>query len=133
MQQRRTGDGEFWRAVLFGALAGAVITFAALLIFALILTLGNMTDVVAVPFSLCAAAAGAFAGGWVASRIYASRGLVLGAATGGALFLINFLVSAIVSAGGVTNLTLAKLAVIMLSALVGGVFGVNSGAKRKMN
>jgi hypothetical protein len=57
----------------------------------------------------------------------------VGAVTGGVLFLINLLASVAASSGGVTSLTLAKLAVIVLSSAVGGVAGVNKAHKRKIN
>lgn len=131
--QRRGGDSDYIKPIVFGVIAGAAVTFAGLLIFAVILTAGDMSDSVSVPFSLVSAALGALAGGWISARLCGRQGLAVGAVTGGVLFLINLLASVAASSGGVTSLTLAKLAVIVLSSAVGGVAGVNKAHKRKIN
>lgn len=118
--------------VLKGTVIGLIVTFIIIFICAFIFTLRDISESAATPMSGCAVGIGALIGGFVASKSHKKQGLMIGAATGVALFLIMLLVSLFVSKGGFTVATPIRLLISVTAAAIGGILGVNMGKKRKM-
>ena len=76
-------------------------------------------------FATVSAAAGAFAAAWFLARKMGSKGWLIGLAVGFASFALITLASLIINRGSVTGTTLFHLVIIILSAMIGGVLGVN--------
>lgn len=74
---------------------------------------------------------GALVSSFYAAKKTKKRGFLIGLIVGGAVFLIVTLVSLFVDKGSVTLNTLFHFIIIMLSALIGGISGVNQSAKQK--
>ena len=120
------------RPILTGVIAGAIVTFAALLICALLFTIKDFSASAAGPMAAVSAGLGALAAGFAAAKSHKRQGLTIGLAAGMLLFVVVLLVSLFVSESGFTVLTAIKLAVMALASAIGGVIGVNSATKRKM-
>ena len=109
--------------------AGAAVTVTFMLIFAALIVGGDLSDRFIAPAASLATAFGGLTAGFTASKILKSGGLLNGAVTGGALFLLVLIISLFADRGGLTLNTLFNLLIIMLSALIGGILGV--GKKKK--
>ena len=75
--------------------------------------------------------AGALISSFYAAKNTKKRGFLVGLLVGGAVFLIVTLISLFVDKGGVTLNTFFHFIIIMLSALIGGISGVNKSNKQK--
>ena len=120
------------KPVIAGLILGAVVTFLMLMLLAVLLTVKDFPASAAVAFSSIAAGIGAFFSGFLAARIVGRKGLMIGGLTGILLYLIVTLISLAVSAADFTLLSLVKLAIILLAAVIGGVCGVNTRKRRKI-
>lgn len=78
-------------------------------------------------FATVSAAAGAFTSAWFLARKTGAKGWLIGLAVGFAAFAVITLASLIINRGAVTGNTLFHLVIIILSAMIGGVLGVNKG------
>lgn len=118
-------------AVLFGLIAGAAVCFLVLLVLAAVMTSRDLPQGALSPMVTVAGGLGAFVAGWTAARKRGKQGMAIGAGCGSLMFLI-LLIAGLSAGGGLSSLTLVKLAVLVLLASLGGVVGVNRGKKRKM-
>lgn len=120
------------RHTAIGVLAGVVATLLMMLVCALILTLKDFEPSAATPLSNVSVSVGALLAGFITTYIHKSKGLVLGAVSGLALFALISVVALFVNGGNVSINTLFRLIVMTVLSAAGGVFGVNISAKRKM-
>ena len=128
---RASGAKNMVRPVVWGVIVGAVITFLSMLLLAFLLTVQDFPASAAVPLVSVAAGIGSLFAGFTAAKVHGRQGASVGALTGLALFLIVLLISMFVGGGGLSVLTLIKLIIMLLSASIGGIAGVNVGQKRK--
>ena len=115
---------------LISVVLGFVTTFVMMFLFAVISVAGDLPDAFATPFVSIAAAVGSLLSAYFASRRIGSGGMVNGVLCGGLTFIITLLVSLWVDDGGITINTLLNFIIMMLSALIGGVWGVNRKQKQ---
>lgn len=121
------------RGVIFGVLGGSLVTILLTLICSFILLMSGKLPYELLDYiTLAFAGLGAFAGGYIASRIIKSAGLVWGAITGLIMFIIVFIAGFSNQNGGITMLTLYKLLIILLCSSLGGIIGVNKKDKLKI-
>ena len=116
-------------AYIIAVLLGAAITFIFMLAFAAITVSADLSDSFIAPFASLSAATGGLASGFIASKILKSGGLLNGAVTGGILFLIVLIISLFADRGGLSLNTLFNFLIIMLSALLGGIWGISRKKK----
>ena len=121
------------KSVALGTIIALFLTIIILLIFAVIVTAAfDDPDSVLHIFTGAGASLGALAGGFRASRLNGSNGLVVGLFTGCAasivLFIIMLFASESVSASVETDVTFRLVMVLcnIFFACIGGVFAVNS-------
>lgn len=124
-------NNDFWRAVLIGTGVGAVVTTLMLFLMAFVLTLRDFSLSSAAVFSCIALGIGGFVGGFAASKKLGSRGMVIGSVTGAALYVLILIASLIVSESGITAFSLIKAVIVIVSAALGGITGVNLEKKKK--
>ncbi len=117
-------------AYIISVIVGAAATFILMLIFSAIMVGADLPDSFATPFASLSTAVGGLVSGFTASKILKSGGLLNGAVTGGVLFFIILIISLFTDKGGLTLNTLFNFVIIMLSALIGGVWGVNRKKKK---
>lgn len=107
------------------------VTAAFVLAFAFVMYLFEAGYKYAAVFATISIAAGTFFASLYAARNIGSKGFMTGTVIGGLTFLLVTLISLIVDDGGLTYNTLFHFIIIMLSALIGGITGVNRRNNRK--
>lgn len=119
------------RPIGLGALAGAIGCLLVLLMMAALLVAQDVPQTAVSPLALVAVAAGAFIGGFVSARIAGQNGWLMGVSTGLVLFVL------LLVAGGFAlfddpagSQLLLKLAIVLVTAAVGGIVGVNVRKRR---
>ena len=76
-------------------------------------------------------AAGGFAGGYGAARAFRKKGLLIGVAVGVILALILTIAGVIFTQQAPAMQSLSKFAILIASAMIGGILGVNAKQKRR--
>lgn len=117
---------QYAKGLLIGIAVTLVFIFAFALIFLLIKS-GREYAGVAASVSL---AAGAFSSAFLTAKKLGEKGYLVGLIIGGIFFLAVTVISFIVNRSGLTVNSLFKLIIILLSAFIGGVFGVNKSVKK---
>ncbi len=119
-------------ALLTGAAVGALVCALLLAICsAVFVKLGSVPTSAAQTITTAVGAAGAFAAGWSALKLYGSRGLVMGASAGLLLFLSTLIAGIIAKETPDTAAAAVKLIVFVIAGAVGGVVRVNKREKIK--
>lgn len=118
--------------ILVGFGVGLMVAFVMMLLCSFALTMHDFDSAVAVPMSNVCLAVGAAVGGLVCALIHKSKGLIIGAITGFAMFAVITVIAVIVSGGEMSINTPVRLIAMTFLSAIGGVVGVNMSAKRKM-
>lgn len=121
----------FLRPVLWGILSSAATCALLLLILSGFLTLRDVPLRFIDPIMVAAISLSCFAGGWLAARMARERGMLMGLACSGALFLLLILCGLPLTGGRFTTLLPVKLFGMLLGGAAGGVLGVNRRVRRK--
>ena len=121
------------KLVIYGLslLLGVIIVVASLFLASLLCLAGDLPESISSPlFALCVGV-GAFSAGFLSSKKIRSGGILNGAVCGFLLYALTFFLSLIFSESGFSFISVFHLLIIVISAMIGGVFGVMSGTKRK--
>lgn len=108
-----------------GAGIGVLCSAVILLIMATALVIGNIPPELILPMATAALAIGAFAAGVTAAKLGKSKGIVCGALSGVTFFIIAWLSGAIIGEAAFSTEFAIKAAIIILSAALGGIVGIN--------
>lgn len=119
------------KTVIISGLIGITITIAFVFIFAAVMYFWGMDKTYSVIFATVSVAAGCFAAAFVAAYKTRRKGFLIGLMVGGVVFSAILLISLLADKGAVTVNTLFHLIIFMLSAVIGGVMGVNKSNDRK--
>ena len=119
------------KPVLTSVAVGAVVCVGVLLLLSVVLSVRNVPQSLVGPMATFAISAGAFAAGFSCAKIVRRAGLAYGALCGGVFCLIIMLASLGVVDGGFGLTALFKIVFMMLSAMLGGVLGVNTRSRRR--
>ena len=130
MKKENEGFNKF-AIPITAALLGVIVTAVFMALFAVIMYVAQIGSEYSPVLATVALAAGTLAAAFYAARKIGKRGLLTGLITGGTAFALVTLISLIVNKGGITYNTLFHFIIIMLSALIGGVMGVNKKDIRK--
>ncbi|MCH5298331.1 MAG: TIGR04086 family membrane protein [Ruminococcus sp.] len=123
-------DKKLVKATVFGIIIGCLITMIVTLIAAVVfLKSGKMPGEIVGYITLSFLGIGSLAGGYVCARIYKSSGIMCGAAVGIPMFIITLIVGMTNFVGNIGIMLLLKFATIMLTAVIGGILGVNKKDK----
>ncbi len=129
-----SGENNFsvvLKATLFGGAVGAVICTLFLFLFAfLFVAVKSIPQQMIQWIALLCAALGALTAGYVATRIYGSKGLLYGTLAALVLFVMLTLIAFIISRDKFTYVTLIRLFAMMLSGALGGVFAANKKRRK---
>ena len=117
--------------IIKAALLFLIISAAAVVLFALVMYIFSSGFKYSALFATLSAALGACGAAFYISAKSGSRGWLIGAAAGGAIFCLLTLISLTVNRGGLTQNTLFRLIIIMLSSVIGGILGVNRKSQHK--
>ena len=114
------------KAVILGGVSSTCIMAILMCITAVILTTSALLPYEYLAYiMLFIEAISVFFGGYIASRVNKSKGLILGLINGGIIFTPITLSGLISSGDTITYITLLKLVSIMLFSILGGIKGVN--------
>ena len=125
-------QSAWWAPLAWGMGGGLLTTLAGVVIAALVLTKRDVPASAAAPIATGCLSLGAAVAGFVAARLRGAQGLVAGALTGGALWLVTALVALFVSGPAFTLATPVRLALSVTLGGVAGVLGVNLAARRRL-
>ncbi len=117
--------------ILKTVILGVVTTSIFILLFSVFMYLSQMGYEYATVFATVALATGTFVSAFYAAKKIGNKGFLTGIIVGLITFLTVTVISLIVDKGSITSNTLFHFIIIMLSALIGGIMGVNRAANKK--
>lgn len=121
------------KSVLFGIIITAASAALLMIIVSLILfKSGNYPKDYLIYISVLILAVSGFLGGYISGRIGKQSGMIIGAISGGVLFLVLTIAGLITSPSTITLNTLYKLIALVAFSALGGIIGVNKGNKIKI-
>ena len=112
-------------------LLNIIITALFIFLFAVVMYFAQKGYEYATILATVSLAAGSLISAFYAAKRIGKKGFLVGLTVGGITFLIITLISLFVDKGSITINTLFHLIIIMLSALIGGIIGVNKAANKK--
>lgn len=124
---------KFVRAALVGAVFGVVMCALLLLLCALVFVkMGNMPEGAMTPCAIALLCLAAMTAGFAAAKVTHSKGLLVGLAAAGVLFVVVLAVG-LASMSETPSLTaiLLRCGLMLAGGAVGGIFGVNRRQRRK--
>ncbi len=111
--------------ILWGICGSAVSCFILLMIFSVVLSASSLPVSAARPIAMVALFISSLVGGFIASRILRERGLVIGALSGIAYFLLYMLIGLIFGSAGIEASVILKFVIATVASAIGGIIGVN--------
>ena len=118
--------GLIIKTAIFNIITTAVFIF----LFAVVMYIAQTGYEYATVFATVSLAAGSLVSAFYLAKKIAKKGFLVGLLVGGTEFIIVTFISLFADKGGITVNTLFHL-IIMLSALIGGILGVNKAANKK--
>jgi putative membrane protein (TIGR04086 family) len=129
-EKQQPNAKQFVMPAIYGILGAFIISILLLAAFSALMTAKDMPSAAVMPFACIAISAGALCGGFMASRLYRSRGLMMGAVTGLLFFIILYITGAIMHQADLNTLLLLKIVLSAVFGAVGGIVGVNLKRRR---
>ena len=117
--------------IILSVAIGIGVTFLIMLLLSVIMLMFNINDSFSAPFATVSLAVGSFASAFYSARKVGSRGYLVGLIVGVISFLVVMLISLLVSKDSISVNTLFHLVIVMISSLIGGIFGVNTLVKSR--
>ena len=114
---------------LFGAFLGIAVSIILMLLSAFLILKLDLDRAFCAPIATVCVSLGAFVASFYNAFKLGGKGYIVGLVTGGTVFLAILIISMIVSENGFSVNTLFHFIIMMLSGLIGGIWGVN----RKLN
>lgn len=126
------GEKRF-KAIIFGVIIGAALCALLLAIFSVLFSKAGFlpTEYLWIFVTAILALSG-FAGGYVSSAIYKSKGLLTGLITGAVLFLAVAAGTFLNESSDPNELLLYKALALIVCGAIGGIIGVNKKEKIKI-
>lgn len=125
------GAGRILRPIAVSVVLGAVVSVAILLLFSLVVSSGSIPQSAIDPMAILAVGAGAFSAGMFCAKIVGRGGLSRGFLCGALFSVILLICSLAVPDNGLGAGAVLKTALMMISAMLGGVVGVNMRRRKK--
>lgn len=120
------------RAVVVGAVAGALICAALLAVFSFIFVSAESIPHDFLPaFMIAVTVVCSFFAGFITAKLSKQRGLLCGCAAGTLLFLIFLISGVAMSEGGTGGRVFLRLLIMVVSGGIGGLIAVNGKSRRK--
>lgn len=118
------------RILLLSVSVGVAVMLLLLFAFSVMMTNLGISGENAGAMAMIALCVGSYIAGFIAAFCHHKNGLMTGLFCGAVLFGLFFLVSIVIPGGAMGLHTLARLLLVLCSAAIGGVFGVNFKWKR---
>jgi len=119
------------RSIAIGVSGGVATTIILLIILSAVLSFNSVPQSFINPMSIAAITIGSFISGYICAKLKKEKGMFYGLICGCVIFIIILIASLTISYSGIGALIWIKLAMIILSSMLGGVLGVNSRKKFK--
>lgn len=120
------------KPIIIGAIIGLATILIIFVIIALLMSFGIFPLSAAPAAVSVSIAIGSFFAGFSAAKKLAKNGLIIGALTGGALFLLFSVIGLAAFKSAPGSSTLIRLIIFVISAAIGGIIGVGNSGKRKI-
>lgn len=114
-----------YKNLIIGAVLQIIITLVTIIVFSLIMYFFETEDKYSPLFASISLAAGAFANSFFISAKKREKGYLYGMTIGFITFVLVTITGIIINSGSFTLNTFFHLVIIMLSAILGGILGVN--------
>lgn len=125
-------DSTVKKSIGIGVLISILTGLVFIAVFAFIMTAGDLPKSAAAPLSSVAFGIGCFFGGKYTAAKVGVNGYIYGAANGGIVLLAVTVCGMIVTGAQFSYVTLLRAAIVMLSAMIGGVLGVNKKSSSRL-
>lgn len=120
------------RAVIIGAVAGALICAALLAVFAFaFVSAENIPHDFLTAFMIAVTVVSSFLAGFITAKLTKQKGLLCGSISGVILFFLFLIAGVAISATGAGNGVLLRLLLMVISGGIGGLLAVNGKSRRK--
>jgi putative membrane protein (TIGR04086 family) len=129
-EKQQTDIKQFLMTAMSGILGAFIISVLFLAAFSILMTAKDMPSTAVMPFACISISAGAMGGGVVSSRLYRSRGLMIGAVTGLLFYIILYIVGIIMRQADLNAMFLLKIFLSIIFGAIGGIIGINMKTKR---
>ena len=126
------GNKNAVKKYLFFLFFSVCLIFLMLALFSVIALLFDIDKKVMPIFSTLSLCIGSIVGAFLSGKTFGSRALIVGGINGGLLYILISITAAIINGGKITLSSLINLIIILLSSVIGAIFGVNSANKRKI-
>ena len=123
--------GVYGKPLLVGTVAGVVTAVAVMLLCALAVSCFSLPTAAMRAMAILTVAAGGFVGGYGAARTLRKKGLLIGVTVGVLLALILTVAGVLFTKEAPAMQSLSKFAILIVSAMIGGILGVNAKSKRR--
>jgi len=130
MKKEVNGNRDLLTLALKTAISEITVTAALILIFSAAMYFFNLSNDLSPVLATVSIAFGVLVASFYAAKKVGNKGYLVGLTVGGITFLIVLLISLVVDSGGFTINTLFHFVIMMLSALIGGISGVNKKGKK---
>lgn len=115
-----------WKLIIISGILQIAVTVVFISLFAAVMYFLEVNNKYSPIFGSVAVALGTFASSYFVSSKRKNKGYLNGIIIGSITFVLITLIGLIINGGGVTVNTLFHMIIIILSAVVGGILGVNS-------
>ena len=132
-ETKQTNIHGFVVPVLSGILGAFIASILLLALFSLLMSVRDMPNGVITPFACVSISFGAALGGFVATKLFQSHGLIIGMVTGFLFFVILYLVGIVMQQAELNGMFLLKVVLSIIFGAVGGIAGVNVRSKKSRN
>ncbi len=126
-----SGAGRMLRPVAVSVAVGALVSVAILLLLSLVLSSRSVPQSMVDPMAILAMCTGAFVSGTICAKIIHKNGLMCGLICGVVFSVLILACSLAVPDSSLGLGALIKTMFMLLSAMLGGVLGVNTKKRRK--
>ncbi|MBE7026125.1 MAG: TIGR04086 family membrane protein [Ruminococcaceae bacterium] len=125
-------DKSWGRGIFKGVLISLAISFLAFVVFAFILMFLAVDENIVSAIAVCISMISVFAGSYVSARIVGQKGWLWGGICGLAYYVILYISAlAAIKEFNFSLKTLVMMLIGTLVGMIGGIFGINSGAKKR--
>ena len=109
-----------------GLVVGTIVLFCLFVIISLLILQLNLSIKFVGPMATMCGGVGSFISGYISSRLFGRKGLIVGAICGAFFGALVFALTAVSTGILISFSEMAKILIIFASACFGGIFGVNS-------
>ena len=132
MKKDFTADtGAIWKYYLWGGILGIVVTAVSVALFSAVILFLEMDRIYAPAFATVSLSLGAFFASRYAAKKIGKKGYLTGLVMGLLFFCAVTLFALVFDGNGGGFTTVFRLIIVTLSALIGGISGVNKDKNKK--